>query len=113
MNLGLAVEQQVVMFDRVPQISEEHQAALVVLVQRSGIEGNARAAELGLTQRHIAAPNQLIGFGSVPGEERDADADARFDHEARQLDWLSESLEQNFRSAGRILSAAMRQQYGE
>ncbi len=73
-ELGLEVQGQAVLGDRVAQLADQLQALAGVQVALARVELGARAARLGLVHRDVGALEQRLGVVAVLREQRDADA---------------------------------------
>src|SRR4051812_18079943 len=99
--LRLVVQEQLVLLDRVTQLSHEAETRCVVVVDLAVVDRNTVAALLGGVHRDVSVPQQLVTRCSVRRRERDADAGIHADGNGRHLERVEQRVARGLRSTDR------------
>jgi len=113
LQLGLAIQQQLVALDRTAQLTHQRQALRALAIEPALEQRDRVARRAGLVERDAGPSHERVGLAAVPGKEADADARSCVEQQAGQLDRLVEHREDALRELARPLRAAARQDHGE
>ena len=85
-DLGLEVQDELVVVERVTQLAQELEALGRVGVARGGVGLDVRARALGLVHRHVGVAQERRDVLAVVGLQRDADRGAELDGDAGDVE---------------------------
>lgn len=113
MQLRLAVERQLIVFEGAAQVAHQGEPTPTFLIQIRGEDRIVAPRPSGFEHRHASAPQQHVGFGTMTGKQRNTRMRMYVELEFIHLDRTVQPADDALRHLGRVIGVGLRQQQRE